>query len=112
MLGGTLEQYYNPLIRRLRALPMPVSRAVNGIAAGAGANIALACDIVVAAKSANFLQAFAKIGLVPDSGGTWFLPRLVGRARARGLALLADPLPAETGRKLGHDLESVDGCAN
>jgi 2-(1,2-epoxy-1,2-dihydrophenyl)acetyl-CoA isomerase len=101
VLGGTLEQYYNPLIRRLRGLPFPVVAAVNGIAAGAGANIALACDIVLAAKSATFLQAFAKIGLVPDSGGTWFLPRLVGPARARGLALLADPLPAETAASWG-----------
>ncbi len=101
VLGGTLEQYYNPLIRRLRAMPFPVVAAVNGIAAGAGANIALACDIVVASRSASFLQAFAKIGLVPDSGGTWFLPRLVGPARARGLALLADPLPAETAESWG-----------
>ena len=101
VLGVALEQYYNPLIRRLRALPFPVVAAVNGIAAGAGANIALACDIVVASKSATFLQAFAKIGLVPDSGGTWFLPRLVGPARARGLALLADPLPAETAENWG-----------
>jgi 2-(1,2-epoxy-1,2-dihydrophenyl)acetyl-CoA isomerase len=101
VLGGTLEQYYNPLIRQLRALPFPVVAAVNGIAAGAGANIALACDIVLASRSASFLQAFAKIGLVPDSGGTWFLPRLVGSARARGLALLADPLSAETAESWG-----------
>jgi 2-(1,2-epoxy-1,2-dihydrophenyl)acetyl-CoA isomerase len=101
VLGVTLERYYNPLIRRLRALPFPVVAAVNGVAAGAGANIALACDIVLAAKSATFLQAFSKIGLVPDSGGTWFLPRLVGPARARGLALLADPLPAETAEAWG-----------
>jgi 2-(1,2-epoxy-1,2-dihydrophenyl)acetyl-CoA isomerase len=101
VLGVTLEQYYNPLIRRLRALPFPVVAAVNGVAAGAGANIALACDIVLAAKSATFLQAFSKIGLVPDSGGTWFLPRLVGPARARGLALLADPLPAERAESWG-----------
>jgi 2-(1,2-epoxy-1,2-dihydrophenyl)acetyl-CoA isomerase len=101
VLGVTLEQYYNPLIRRLRSLPFPVVAAVNGVAAGAGANIALACDIVLAAKSATFLQAFAKIGLVPDSGGTWFLPRLVGPARARGLALLADPLPAEKAENWG-----------
>ena len=101
VLGVTLEQYYNPLIRRLRALPFPVVAAVNGVAAGAGANIALACDIVLAAKSATFLQAFSKIGLVPDSGGTWFLPRLVGPARARGLALLADPLPAEKAENWG-----------
>lgn len=101
VLGVTLEQFYNPLIRRLRALPFPVVAAVNGVAAGAGANIAFACDIVLAAKSATFLQAFAKIGLVPDSGGTWFLPRLVGPARARGLALLGDPLTAEKAENWG-----------
>lgn len=93
-IGGVLERHYNPLLRKLRALPFPVVAAVNGIAAGAGANIALCCDIVLAAKSASFIQAFAKIGLVPDCGGTWLLPRLAGRARARGLALLAEPLPA------------------
>jgi 2-(1,2-epoxy-1,2-dihydrophenyl)acetyl-CoA isomerase len=101
VLGGTLEDYYNPLVRRLRALPFPVVAAVNGIAAGAGANVALACDIVLAAKSASFLQAFAKIGLVPDSGGTWILPRLVGAARARALSLLAEPLPAEKAESWG-----------
>ncbi len=101
VLGGTLEDYYNPLVRRLRALPFPVVAAVNGIAAGAGANVALACDIVLAAKSASFLQAFAKIGLVPDSGGTWVLPRLVGAARARALSLLAEPLPAEKAESWG-----------
>jgi 2-(1,2-epoxy-1,2-dihydrophenyl)acetyl-CoA isomerase len=101
VLGGTLENYYNPLVRRLRALPFPVVAAVNGIAAGAGANVALACDIVLAAKSASFLQAFAKIGLVPDSGGTWILPRLVGAARARGLSLLAEPLSAEKAEQWG-----------
>lgn len=101
VLGGTLEEFYNPLIRKLRDLPFPVVAAVNGVAAGAGANIALACDIVVAAQSATFLQAFSKIGLVPDSGGTWFLPRLVGPARARGLALLAEPIPAEKARNWG-----------
>jgi len=95
VLGVALEKFYNPLIRKLRSLPIPVVAAVNGVAAGAGANVALACDIVVAAQSATFLQAFSKIGLVPDSGGTWFLPRLIGPARARGLALLAEPLPAE-----------------
>jgi 2-(1,2-epoxy-1,2-dihydrophenyl)acetyl-CoA isomerase len=101
VLGGTLEQFYNPLVRKLRALPFPVIAAVNGVAAGAGCNIALACDIVLAAKSATFVQAFAKLGLVPDSGGTWFLPRLVGPARARGLALLAEPLPAEKAESWG-----------
>src|SRR5690606_23764322 len=75
-LGATIEQFYNPLVRRLRTLPFPIVCAVNGVAAGAGANIALACDIVIAARSASFVQAFAKIGLIPDSGGTWFLPRL------------------------------------
>jgi 2-(1,2-epoxy-1,2-dihydrophenyl)acetyl-CoA isomerase len=93
--GQALEAYYNPLVRRLRALPFPVIAAVNGVAAGAGANVALSCDIVIAGTSASFLQAFAKLGLIPDAGGTWFLPRLVGMARARALALLAEPLPAE-----------------
>src|SRR5206468_7853622 len=101
VLGGALEAYYNPLVRKLRALPFPVVAAVNGVAAGAGCNIALACDIVLAAKSATFVQAFAKIGLVPDSGGTWFLPRLVGPARARGLALLGEPLSAEKAESWG-----------
>ena len=101
VLGGALEAYYNPLVRKLRALPFPVIAAVNGVAAGAGANIALACDIVLAAKSASFIQAFAKIGLIPDCGGTWFLPRLVGPARARGLALTAEPLTAEKAEAWG-----------
>src|SRR5207245_8914477 len=99
--GSTLETYYNPLVRKLRALPFPVAAAVNGVAAGAGANIALACDIVLAARSATFVQAFAKIGLIPDCGGTWFLPRLVGPARARGLALTAEPLPADKAEAWG-----------
>ena len=94
-LGGTQERYYNPLVRKLRSLPFPVIAAVNGVAAGAGCNVALACDIVIAARSARFIQSFARIGLIPDSGGTWFLPRLVGDARARGLALLAQDLEAE-----------------
>ena len=111
MLGGALEAYYNPLIRKLRALPFPVVVAVNGVAAGAGANIALACDIVLAARSASFVQAFAKIGLVPDSGGTWFLPRLVGPARARGLALTAEPLPAEKAEAWGLIWKAVDDGA-
>ena len=108
VLGVALDQYYNPLIRKLRALPFPVVAAVNGIAAGAGASIALACDIVLAAKSANFVQAFSKIGLVPDSGGTWFLPRLVGPARARGLALLAEPLAAEKAESWGLIWKAVE----
>lgn len=100
-LSKTLEATYNPLIRRIKALPKPVICAVNGIAAGAGANIALACDIVLAAKSAAFLQAFCKIGLLPDSGGTWTLPHLVGLARAKGLALLGDKLSAEDAASWG-----------
>lgn len=111
VLGGTLEQFYNPLVRKLRALPFPVVAAVNGVAAGAGANIALACDIVIAARSASFVQAFARIGLIPDSGGTWFLPRLVGAARARGLALLAEPLPAEKAESWGLIWKVVDDDA-
>jgi 2-(1,2-epoxy-1,2-dihydrophenyl)acetyl-CoA isomerase len=94
-LGESIEKNYRPLVLGLRDLPMPVVCAVNGVAAGAGANIALACDIVIAAKSASFIQAFCKIGLVPDSGGTFFLPRLVGTARAMGLALLGDKLSAQ-----------------
>ena len=101
VLGNALETYYNPLVRKLRALPIPVVAAVNGVAAGAGANIALACDIVLAARSATFLQAFARIGLVPDCGGTWILPRLIGPARARALALTAEPLSAEQGEAWG-----------
>src|SRR6266436_3757286 len=91
LLTSTLENYYNPLVRKLRSLPFPVVAAVNGVAAGAGANVALACDIVLAARSASFIQAFARIGLVPDAGGSYVLPRLVGLARARALALLAEP---------------------
>jgi 2-(1,2-epoxy-1,2-dihydrophenyl)acetyl-CoA isomerase len=94
-LGESLENRYNPLVLALHDLAMPVIAAVNGVAAGAGANIALACDIVIAARSANFVQAFSKLGLIPDSGGTWLLPRLVGDARAMGLALLGNKLPAE-----------------
>lgn len=108
ILGVTLEQFYNPLVRKLRTLPFPVVAAVHGVAAGAGASVALACDIVLAARSAKFIQSFAKIGLVPDAGGTWTLPRLVGRARARGLALLAEPLPAETAERWGLIWKAVD----
>ncbi|WP_097460902.1 2-(1,2-epoxy-1,2-dihydrophenyl)acetyl-CoA isomerase PaaG [Mangrovitalea sediminis] len=107
-LGYSLETYYNPLIRALRELPMPVVCAVNGVAAGAGANIALACDIVIAGRSAKFVQAFAKIGLVPDSGGTWVLPRLVGRARATALAMLGEAVPAEQAEAWGMIWQCVD----
>ncbi|WP_116812601.1 2-(1,2-epoxy-1,2-dihydrophenyl)acetyl-CoA isomerase PaaG [Steroidobacter cummioxidans] len=100
-LGDSIENYYKPLVLALRNLPMPVIGAINGVAAGAGANIALACDLVIAAKSASFVQAFSKLGLVPDSGGTWFLPRLLGNARAMGLALLGDKLPAEQAAQWG-----------
>ena len=100
-LGKTLETYYNPLIRQIRGLDKPVICAVNGVAAGAGANIALSCDIVLAARSATFIQAFSKIGLVPDSGGTFWLPRLIGEARAKALALTAEPLPAEDAASWG-----------
>ena len=106
--GGRLEQIYNPLVRLITSLEKPVICAVNGIAAGAGANVALACDIVFAARSASFLQAFARIGLVPDAGGTWALPRLVGPARARGLAMLAEPLPAEKAEAWGLIWKAVD----
>lgn len=100
-LGESIEKYYKPLVMALRKLPLPIIAAVNGVAAGAGANIALACDLVVAASSASFIQAFTKLGLVPDSGGTWFLPRLIGTARAMGLALLADKLSAEQAQQWG-----------
>lgn len=108
MQGGSQDEYFNPLIRTLRALPFPVVAAVNGVAAGAGANIALACDIVLAARSATFIQAFAKIGLIPDAGGTWTLPRLVGPARARALMMLGDPLPAGTAEEWGMIWKAVD----
>src|SRR3989442_13669742 len=101
VLGSTLDTYYNPLVRKLRTLPFPVVAAVNGVAAVAGANIALACDIVLAARSASFVQSFAKIGLVPDSGPTWILPRLIGPARARALRLTAVPLPAGQAKAVG-----------
>ncbi|HHP0321650.1 2-(1,2-epoxy-1,2-dihydrophenyl)acetyl-CoA isomerase PaaG [Acinetobacter baumannii] len=100
-LGYSIETYYNPLIKTIVNMPKPVICAVNGVAAGAGANIALACDLVIAAKSANFVQAFCRLGLVPDSAGTWFLPRAVGHARAMGLTLLGEKLPAETAKEWG-----------
>jgi len=108
VLGDALDTHYNPLVRKLRALPFPVVAAVNGVAAGAGANIALACDIVLAARSATFVQAFVKIGLIPDCGGTWLLPRLIGPARARGLALTAEPLPADKAEAWGLIWKTLD----
>jgi 2-(1,2-epoxy-1,2-dihydrophenyl)acetyl-CoA isomerase len=107
-LGQALEKGLNPIIRGIRNLPKPVVCAVNGPAAGAGANIALACDIVLAAKSAQFLQAFARIGLIPDAGGTFVLPRLVGDARARALMMLAEPIAAEQAQAIGMIYRAVD----
>jgi 2-(1,2-epoxy-1,2-dihydrophenyl)acetyl-CoA isomerase len=107
-LGDLIDQHFNPLIRRLQALPLPVIAAVNGTAAGAGANLALACDIVIAARTASFIQAFVKIGLVPDSGGTWFLPKRVGMARALGLAMTGDKLGAEKAESWGLVWQVVD----
>ena len=107
-LGESLEKRYNPLIRRITSLELPVVCAVNGVAAGAGANIALACDIVIAARSAKFIQSFANIGLIPDSGGTWTLPRLAGQARALGLALTGEPLTAERAEAWGLIWKCVD----
>ena len=110
-LGATVEASWNPLIRRLAAMPQPVIARVNGVAAGAGANIALACDLVVAAKSAKFIQSFAALGLIPDSGGSWHLPRVVGQARALGLALIGEPLPAEKAADWGLIWKCVDDDA-
>jgi 2-(1,2-epoxy-1,2-dihydrophenyl)acetyl-CoA isomerase len=107
-LGASIERNYKPLVLALRRLPIPVVCAVNGVAAGAGANLALACDIVIAARSASFVQAFCKIGLVPDTGGTFFLPRLVGSARAAGLAMLGDKMPAEQAAQWGLIWQCVD----
>ena len=107
-LGETVTQCWNPLVRALTSLPQPVIARVNGVAAGAGANIALACDIVIAAKSAKFIQSFSAIGLIPDSSGTWVLPRLVGQARALGLALTGEPLPAEKAAEWGLIWKAVD----
>jgi len=110
-LGESLEKNYNPLVRALRGLEFPVVCAVNGVAAGAGANIALACDIVLAARSASFIQPFCKLGLVPDSGGTWFLPRLVGSGRATALAMLGDKVSAEQAEAWGMIYKVVDDAA-
>jgi len=107
-LGASIETNYRPLVLGLRSLAMPIVCAVNGVAAGAGANVALACDIVIACKSASFVQAFCRIGLVPDSGGTFFLPRLVGTARAMGLAMLGDKLSAEQAAAWGLIWKCVD----
>jgi 2-(1,2-epoxy-1,2-dihydrophenyl)acetyl-CoA isomerase len=107
-LGESIDKYYKPLVLALHTLPMPVIAAVNGVAAGAGANIALACDLVIAARSASFVQAFSKIGLLPDSGGTWTLPRLVGNARALGLTLLGNKLPAEQAAAWGMIWQCVE----
>jgi len=107
-LGETVEASWNPLVRTLATLPQPVIARVNGVAAGAGANIALACDLVIAAKSAKFIQSFAALGLIPDSGGSWHLPRLVGQARALGLALTGEPLPAEKAADWGLIWKCVD----
>src|SRR4051812_1296502 len=107
-LSVSLGSYYNPLVRRMRALPKPIVCAVNGVAAGAGANLALACDIVIAARSASFVQAFSRLGLVPDAGGTYFLPRLIGTARAMGLALLAEKVSAEEAAQWGLIWKVVD----
>ena len=110
-LGDSVERYYAPLVRRLATMEKPVICAVNGVAAGAGANIALACDIVIAARSARFIQSFANIGLIPDSGGTWVLPRLVGQARALGLALTGEPLGAEQAEAWGLIWKCVDDAS-
>lgn len=107
-LGDSLERFYNPLIRRLRHLPKPVVCAVNGAAAGAGANLALACDIVIAARCARFIQGFCRIGLMPDSGGTWVLPRLVGHARASALMMLGDAVTADEAVAMGMIYKAVD----
>jgi 2-(1,2-epoxy-1,2-dihydrophenyl)acetyl-CoA isomerase len=110
-LGDTVQSCWNPLIRTLTGLPQPIIARVNGVAAGAGANVALACDIVVAARSAKFIQSFSAIGLIPDSGGTWILPRVVGQARALGLALTGEPLPADKAEEWGMIWKAVDDDA-
>ena len=107
-IGNVVEANYKPLVLRLQNLRVPTVAMVNGIAAGAGASLALACDLVIAGKSASFLQAFSKIGLVPDTGGTWFLPQRIGMARAMGLALLADKLPAEKAAEWGLIWQAVE----
>ncbi|MGL1832113.1 2-(1,2-epoxy-1,2-dihydrophenyl)acetyl-CoA isomerase PaaG [Rhodocyclaceae bacterium SMB388] len=110
-LGASIEKNYKPLVMTLRALELPVIAAVNGVAAGAGANVALACDLVFAARSASFIQSFSKLGLIPDTGGSWILPRLVGPARAMGLALLGDKLSAEQAEQWGLIWKCLDDDA-
>ncbi|MBV8812553.1 MAG: 2-(1,2-epoxy-1,2-dihydrophenyl)acetyl-CoA isomerase [Acidobacteriaceae bacterium] len=107
-LGASIEAYYAPLVRRLRSLSLPVVCAVNGVAAGAGANLAFACDIVIAAKSASFIESFCKLGLIPDTGGTYFLPRLIGSARAVGMAMLGHKISAEQAAAWGLIWQCVD----
>ena len=107
-LGATVRTFYAPLVKQIRELPCPVVCAVNGVAAGAGANLALACDIVLAAKSAKFIQSFAKVGLIPDTGGSWHLPHLIGEARAKGLAMTAEPLSADKAESWGMIWKSVE----
>jgi len=107
-LGQTLDRFYNPLIRKMQALPKPIVCAVNGVAAGAGVSLALACDMVFAAKSAKFIQAFCKIGLVPDSGATWFLPRVIGEARAKALMMTGQPIKAEEAEAWGMIWKAVE----
>ncbi|MEC4723482.1 2-(1,2-epoxy-1,2-dihydrophenyl)acetyl-CoA isomerase PaaG [Noviherbaspirillum sp. CPCC 100848] len=107
-LGESVQNYYGPLVLSLRSLPIPVICAVNGVAAGAGANLALAADIVIASRSASFVEAFCRLGLIPDTGGTYFLPRLVGTARAMGLAMLGDKLSAEQAESWGLIWKCVD----
>ncbi|HEX6722727.1 MAG TPA: enoyl-CoA hydratase-related protein [Burkholderiaceae bacterium] len=110
-VGQVVERIYKPLALRIASMPVPVIAMVNGVAAGAGANFALGCDLVVAAKSASFIQAFSKIGLIPDCGGTWLLPRLVGRAKAIGLAMTGDKLSAEAAERMGLIWAVVDDAA-
>lgn len=110
-LGHTIDTYYNPLLRLIRSLDKPVICAVNGVAAGAGANIAFGCDIVLAAKSARFVQAFSKVGLIPDAGGSWSLTRILGEPRAKALTMTAEPLPAQTAADWGLIWKAVDDDA-
>ena len=110
-VGAVVEALYKPLAMRVRSMPVPVIAAVNGVAAGAGANLALCCDFVIAARGASFIQAFSKIGLVPDCGGTWLLPRLIGRARALGYAMTGEKMPAEEAERIGLIWKCVDDAA-